>query len=194
MTAWTVLEEACEEALSTAGIGRRFKENLDKAVSNAGLPQIDWGSGIWQRVLVLRRARKSYVHPTGSPNLFSEVVEADFAIGAVRDAVKDIYARAGKQQPAWIYDDADRGWDGGMKGVAHATVIRRRANENPGDLLRITYIHEGKEYESEIRPYASDYEFLLDQLIASVTVPISEVRAYRGNDLLAARSLHTRGA
>ena len=34
-TAWTVLEMACEDALETPGIGRRFKENRDAATPRA---------------------------------------------------------------------------------------------------------------------------------------------------------------
>lgn len=49
-SAWTALETACEEALSVSGIGRRFKDNLNTAVSERGLPPLEWGEGIWQRV------------------------------------------------------------------------------------------------------------------------------------------------
>lgn len=48
--AWTALEIACQEALNTPEIGFRFKDNLDRAVADKGLPPLDWSKGIWQDV------------------------------------------------------------------------------------------------------------------------------------------------
>jgi hypothetical protein len=126
--------------------------------------------------------------------LFSEVAEGEFAISTVRDAVKDIYARARKLPLKWIDDDDDREWDGGIKDMADATVIRAGVDEESGDTLRLTYIYEGKEYESDVRPYDAGYEALLDKLVVAVNVPIAEFRAYRGSALLTVRKLHVRGA
>lgn len=39
-TAWTVFETACEDALSTSGLGNRFKEKLDQA--SLPLPYQRW--------------------------------------------------------------------------------------------------------------------------------------------------------
>jgi hypothetical protein len=45
-TGWTALEMACEQALETNGIGRRFKENLNAAISEKSLPPLNWGTGV----------------------------------------------------------------------------------------------------------------------------------------------------
>lgn len=148
---------------------------------------------MWANVLRLHAARKSYVHPTGQANLFSESAEAEFAISAVRDAVKDIYARAGREHPGWIDDDEDRGWDGGVGGVAHLSVRRAGVDEEV-DPLRVTYIYKGEEYESEVRPFDPGYEKVLEELVERLNVPVSEVRAYRGAQLLRSRKLHMRGS
>ena len=80
-TAWTVLEMACEDALETPGIGRRFKENLDAACAERATSPLDWGSGVWQRVSRLHQMRKEFVHINATQDrLFPESQDADYAI------------------------------------------------------------------------------------------------------------------
>ncbi len=101
ITAWTTFEMACEDALNTTGIGRRFKDRLDDALAKVGLPAIDWGSGLWQRVARVHQFRKDCVHRNPSHQaLFPEASVADEAITTLRSAMADIYTRAGNVPPA----------------------------------------------------------------------------------------------
>ena len=42
ITAWTVLEIACQDALEEKNISYRFKQNLDKAIAAKSLPKLNW--------------------------------------------------------------------------------------------------------------------------------------------------------
>ena len=89
--AWTVFETACEDALCITGLGNRFKETLDQAISAASLPPLDWSRGLWQKVLNIYRLRKEYVHVALPQNrLFAEIAEANHADDLLeRAGIKD---------------------------------------------------------------------------------------------------------
>jgi hypothetical protein len=158
-TSWTVLEMACEHALQTNGIGRRFRENLNSALSQLGLASIDWGSGTWQQIAELHRVRKELVHVNPSQaSLFMDAVSADTAIVTIRNAIKDIYVRAGGSAPRWLEDDDDRGWDSGLGASAHATAIHAGANPHSPDAIRIGYVYKDKEYINSVFPSGTDPE------------------------------------
>jgi hypothetical protein len=181
---------ACGDALATSGIGRRFKENLDQAVSDAGLSRLDWSSGVWQRVRALQDARRSCVHLNISQaDLFAPATSATEAIACVRDAIAAIYSHASKPVPNWVGDDGDRarGFHVCATATAHASVIRVGVNPDAPDTIRIAYVHEGKEHVSSYLPAGTDPEPELDVLIGAVTDPISSVRAYRGSALIVER-------
>lgn len=193
-TSWTVLEMACEHALQTNGIGRRFRENLDGALSELGSASIDWGSGTWQQVAELHRVRKELVHINPSQaSLFMDAVTADTAIVTIRSAIKDIYARAGDSAPIWVEDDDDRGWDSGRKASAHMTAIHAGVNPQSPDAIRIGYVYKDKEYISSVFPSGTDPESKIADLIQNIRVPISHVLAYEGQTLLVNRELSMRG-
>jgi hypothetical protein len=196
ITAWTALEMACEDALAKQGIGHRFKENLDQALATAGLPPIDWGRGLWQRVEKIHRFRKACVHgyPTDQ-ELFAEVALADDAITTLREAIYDIYSRTGKAAPAWGLDDHDRGWDGpaGDRDVAHLTAARQGADERDPEVIRVAYVHKDREYVSDVLPAGSDPAPYVDHILATMLSPISAVRIYRGSTLVSERELPMRG-
>jgi hypothetical protein len=110
-TAWAVLEMCCREALEEEKIGYRFKEDLNEAISKKGLKEIDWGSGIWQKVLELKETRRKYTHVNISQDeLWPEEEIADKAISIVRDASKNIYQLSNVPIPKWLDDDANNGW------------------------------------------------------------------------------------
>jgi hypothetical protein len=158
-TAWTVLEMACEEALETTGIGRRFKENLDHACVAKGGGAINWGSGVWQRVTALHEARKDFVHINATQEkLFPEFGEADDAISIVRDAATDIFARAGKSCPSWLRDDDDKGWDHGSQSRADVSSVHLGVDPQGEDTIRISYEYKGREYDSNFLPPGTDHE------------------------------------
>jgi hypothetical protein len=61
-SAWTAFELACEDATGAKGLGYRFKDKLDGALSAKGIA-LDWGQGLWQQVLLIHKLRIEYVHP-----------------------------------------------------------------------------------------------------------------------------------
>jgi hypothetical protein len=193
-TAWTVLEMACDAALETTGIGRRFKKNLNEACEQKKAAQIDWRSGVWQRVITLQKVRKDFVHINASQAaLFPEVEEADRAITTVRDAIADISARVGKPLPDWLRDDDDRGWDRGPMSMAHAQVIHGGVDPAGNDTVRISYEYKDEEYDSDFCPPGTDPKPLVERLLKTVRIPITAVRAYSGRNLIYERKLQMRG-
>jgi hypothetical protein len=194
-TAWTVLEMACEEALGASGIGRRFKENLDAACVEKGVAAISWGAGVWQRVAALHGARKDFVHINATQEkLFPPSTDADDAISIVRDAVSDIFARAGKACPPWLQDDDDKGWDSGQRTMGHLAEDHRGGDPQGADTIRISYEYKGREYDSALLPAGEDHGPHIEALIQNLRIPVSAVRAYKGKALLYERKVEMRGA
>jgi hypothetical protein len=193
-TAWTVFETVCEDALGATGLGNRFKEKLDEAISALSLPPLDWGKGLWQKVLNVYRLRKEYVHVALPQNrLFADVAEANDAISILREAVKAIYQHAGKTPPNWVDDDRDRGWDDGGGSFGVLTIRRQNTDETHPDVVKIAHLYRGHEYVSEILPPGTDPEPYIASLLRNTTVPISAVRIYRGHTLVEDRPIPMRG-
>lgn len=140
------------------------------------------GSGLWQDVLDVYQMRKDYVHPgVAQERLFAPVGEAERAIAVLRLAIKDVYVRTGTPEDAWPNDDEDP-VDPHKGSSAHATAIRAGASKESG--IRICYVVLGREYESEIARPDADHIALMEDLLRQIRVPISAVRAYRGDDLI----------
>ena len=111
-TAWSVLEMCCRDALEDNNIGNRFKDDIKTAISKKELKQIDWGVGIWQKVLNLKESRRKYTHINiPQEDLWPNIELADNAISIVRDAAKDIYQLAGKDIPKWLDVDSASSWN-----------------------------------------------------------------------------------
>ena len=194
MTVWTVLEMACENALETSGIGYSFQRRLDEECSKKAVPPIDWGSGIWQRVSSVHRARKDFVHINATQEtLFPGFDEADRAISTIRDAINDIFLRAGKSPPDWLADDDDRGWDRGSGSMAHAQVTHAGADPNGTETVRISYEYKDREYVCGVWPAGTDHDPLVDQLLRNLRIPVTAVRAYRCNAKIYEQRLQMRG-
>ena len=193
-TAWTAFETVCEDALSTTGLGNRFKEKVNEAILGLSLAPLEWGKGLWQKVLGVYQLRKDYVHVAPPQNrLFANVSEADDAINVLRDAIKAIYIHVGKTPPIWIDDDYDRGWDDGGGSFGHPTIRRQNTDENHPDVVKVAYVYGGNEYVSDILPPGSDPEPYIAHLLSNSRVPISAVRIYRGKLLVEDRSVPMRG-
>jgi len=192
-SAWTAFELACEDATSATGLGRRFKEKLDAAIRSKGIAPLDWGQGVWQQVRQIHQLRKDYVHPAiPQERLFAQVGEADKAITVLRSAIRDLYARLGNPSPEWIEDDGNPTLPTGLHG--HATLIRAGVQSDDPNTIRITYAFQGTEYNSDFLPPGTDPSpFMLD-LIRKILVPISAVRAYRGETLLEEIRIKMRGS
>jgi hypothetical protein len=197
--AWTVLETACNDALDVTDIGYSFRKNLDRAVEQKKLPSLDWSQGIWKDVTNLQQLRKEFVHQGISDrNRFAEASQADMAIDVCRRAIKAIYAHTGKPAAAvWVDDDFDPGFDID-KGLSisisgDCMLIEAGADPNHRDTIRAAYVYKDKEHISGCYPVGTDHKPLIDDLVRSIRVPISAVRAYRGNELLEERKLLMRG-
>jgi hypothetical protein len=192
-TAWTVLEMACQDALEDNQISYRFKQTLDKAIENKSLPKLNWGSGIWQKVTKMQKLRNDYIHRFANESkLFPEANVADNAIDVIRKAVTDIYLHTGNDSPKWILDDKDPGWDKGSS-FARATVIRKGANPDDPQTIRIKYIYKGREHESEILPPDADWQKYYEEFLEGIRAPISKIIVYRGSKILKEASLPIRG-
>lgn len=192
-TAWTVLEMACQDALEDKDISYRFRQNLDNAIETKSLPKLDWGTGIWQEVRQIQELRKDSVHRfADESNLFPEAEIADKAVDVVRRAVADIYCHTGNIIPKWISDDKDPGWDKGGRFV-DASVIKKGANPNDPEIIRIKYVYKDREHESDILPPDADWQSYYEDFLEKIRAPISKVIVYQGNNVLKEQDLSIRG-
>lgn len=189
-SAWTAFEAACLDATGVPGLGMRFKDRLNEAFAKIGVNRPDWGKKPWQSVARIYDLRIEYVHAsTTQDRLFAPVSELDDAITVLRSAIKAVYGMANKPVPDWPDDDEDFVVGGDS---AHATVIGAGA-EGPA-AIRIAYVMRGKEFTHEIRAAASDPELLMDRLLKGLNVPVSHIRAYRGEELVDEWKLNMRGS
>jgi hypothetical protein len=194
-TGWTALEMACEQALETTGIGRRFKDNLNEAIQAKKLPPLNWGIGVWQELLEVHKLRKNFVHINlDQEKLFPETVDAEKSLRTLRNAIKEIFVHAGKNPPEWVEDDQDRGWDTGKKSFINLTVTRAGANINDPACFKVAYIHKDKECITEILPPNADYMPVVETLLKNIKMPITSIIVYRGNEIVFKRELKMRGA
>lgn len=196
-SAWTAFEATCEVALETSGLGNRFKDRFDEAAQKKGLSSIDWGSGLWQKVLETYQLRKDYTHPrVPQGRLFAPADEADRAISTLRDATRSLFQALSQDAPKWVYEDKADGWQGRgvSRGMAHATLIKAGADEDDPGTIRVVYVYKGKEHITDVLPAGSDPQPFIDRLIAGIIVPISEVRVYKGPNLVDKRKINMRGS
>jgi hypothetical protein len=189
ISACTALEMGCCDALAIPEINR-FKEDVNAALRQARKTAIDFGSGLWQRILKIRDSRHEYAHSGVSiSDRFPSVSVAEDAIAKIREAIRDIYIRAGKQIPAWANLDASGGWPQtrGFGMSAHLTVLRGPIDKNNPDVFNISLVTPtGEEKETIWLPAGTPEEDIMDeieQLIGRLNVPFKEVRVYRGQDL-----------
>lgn len=195
--AWTAFETAISELLNAHRLGGRFREKLDEAISNAGLPALNWGSGIWQEVGVLNQRRVDYVHRTSvNIDLMPDSSAADSALKTIRDALTDLHAKANAQSPPWLTDDSDRGWMGSAasKSSVYGTGIHAGVNPESPDTLRVVYRDARGEHVHGYHPSSADPEQLARQLLNGLNTPVSYIRVYRGELLELDWSLRMRGA
>ena len=192
-SAWTAFEMACLEATGAPELGIRFKDRLSEAIDHIGGKRPDWSQGLWQRVLTLYGNRKDYVHG-GIPQerLFAEVVEAETAITVAREAVKAVFALAGKGAPDWVDDDANPEAPRG----AHAFGTVTRAGVDPLDpnRVRVAFWFDGRERECEVMPPGSDPIPVMEGVLKETLVPLSRICAYRGDDLIEDWVVRMRGS
>lgn len=194
-TAWTAFENYATDLLSAQGLGMRFKERLDNAVSAKGLAKLDWGSVIWQRVMAVYQLRKDFTHVAAITNLAvlrPPIADAEKAIETMRDAVKALAAHAGAASPPWVEDDGAAGFGARTGDFAACVLTMAGADPEHPETVRITYVWEGQEYVDAYAPPGTAWEPLLDRLQRALNVPATTIRAYRGQVLLSERLLNAR--
>jgi hypothetical protein len=183
---WTALEIACQEALRKTDIGYRFKENLNQAIADQGLPALNWSQGVWQDVRRLQELRKSYVHRFASlADMFPDSSVADDAITVVRTAIGCIFDHASLSRPAWINFDQSHGWAGrsGVSDSASATLVSAETSFDDPSAVRIFFVANGVEHLSSVHPRGFSYASEVESLVRAVQIPISAVRVYEGPTL-----------
>jgi len=199
LSACSALESACAAYLGRP-VGWNFKDDVNAACDALGVPRPDWGQGTWQRVLAVRVRRNGYVHlAVPQQQLFSPVTEAEEAIDVMRAAVLDLAAKTGHAAPAWVLDDEDIGSALGsrvvFRSMGYCTAVHAGAEDGTPDVIRLCYVHEGREHENERLAPDPDFdpEPALQALAKRVRVPVSAVRAYRGDELILEIALNMRG-
>lgn len=182
------------QALNDESIGHRFKEDVNNAVSNLGLSEVDWGKGIWQKILQLKEVRKKYIHT--NPNrdkLFLDCSLSDYYVYGIQQGIIAIYEHAEKPLPKWVYYFDDRGWDYGEGSIAHGTVIREGANEEDTNSIIVKYVYKGKEYKSEILPPNADYLSVVSDIADNIRIPITHIKVYQRCEVIFEKQVIMRG-
>ena len=187
MTAWIALEIACQDALEEPKISYSFKDNLNKAIEEKSFAKLDWSKGIWQQVLQVQQYRKNCVHRfSQETDLFPDASMADDTIAIARQAIIEIYKHVGKNVPLWINDDTDQGWakKGGFSLFGNAYTTPPGLDEHAPDTIKVTYIYKDKENIREVLPAGTDPNPQVDRLIATIGLPISGIKVYRGKEVI----------
>ncbi|WP_127534463.1 hypothetical protein [Paenibacillus kobensis] len=96
------------QVLSDSKIGHRFREDVDRAISNLGLPKLNWGEGVWQKLLQLKDQRIKLVHSKQEQSdLFPEATVAENYVIVARDSIIEVFKHTGLNVPHWIRFDMD---------------------------------------------------------------------------------------
>lgn len=121
---------------------------------------------------------------------FPPIEVADEAIKTIREAIRDIYGRAGKASPKWVNLDESGGWPqtrGVGISMAHLTVSRG-GDPNAPDTYRIVLVTKTGEEKPTIYLAGTtpeeDLSEEVEDLLGRLKVPFSCVRVYRGQDLI----------
>jgi len=187
ITAWISLEIACQDALKESNISYSFKDNLNSAIASRSFPGLDWGQGVWQRVLELQALRKNCVHRFFTESdLFPEASVADFAIDVTRQAITEIYRHVGEAAPLWVNDNFDRGWasKGGFQLFGNIYSTPPGVDENAPDTIKIIYVYKDMECIREVLAAGTDPASHVDRLIETIGLPISGIKVYRGETVI----------
>jgi hypothetical protein len=183
ITAWTALEIAFQDALSSPSISYSFRKYVDQTVAEKNLPKINWGKGIWQRALKVQKLRKNITHRFLDENdLFPDAQPAVWVIETIRESIKQIYVHCSKTAPSWVNDDYDEGWTTGRMSI-HATGNSSPYRNLP-DAIKLSYVYKGLEYDYDFFAPNTDVSQPLENIFPGVGKAITAVRLYRGKDLL----------
>ncbi|MEK0315649.1 hypothetical protein [Cohnella sp. 56] len=195
ITGWTVLEMVFRQVLNDESIGYRFKEDVDRAIKNLGLPSFNWGEGIWQRILALKDTRKNFVHTNLEQNkLFLDTSVAIDYVKGIQDGILEIHKYTRTPIPQWILYDDDRGWDDGSESGIHILIERQGATKEDPQSIIVSYIYKGKEYPTEVLPANSDYLKTVTDMITNFRSPITGIKVYQEGKVIFETTLQMRGS
>lgn len=194
ITGWTVLEMVFRQVLNDENIGYRFKEDVDKAINNLGLPSINWGEGIWQRILTLKDIRKNFIHTKlDQEKLFLDTSVAINYVQGIQSAILEMYNYTQTPIPQWISYDDDKGWDDGRDPVTHVIVNRQGATKEDPQSIIVSYVYKGKEHPTEVLPADADYLKTVNDLISNIRYPITGVKVYQADKIIYEKAVLMRG-
>ena len=194
LSAWTTLEIACCDALGIEKLESDFKRSLDQEFDKKGMPRIDFGSGLWRDInSTVKGHRKLYTHfGVSLSDRFPPVSIAEDTIKNIRDAIRDIYGRAGKTHPKWVDLDHAGGWPErrgtGIGLSAHATVLHGGARPDLPGVINIALVTEQGEDKPTryLPPNTPDDEVFwwVEDYLGKLSVHFKAIRVYRGADLI----------
>lgn len=194
ISAWIVLEVACQDATGEKDISYKFRENLDSTLQSKFSISIDWKHGVWKQVSDLQGKRKKYMHQSISDLArFPKSTMAVKAIETVRQAVKDIYSMKGKAYPSWIDDDETNGFDRRESVSINANCVSDNAKKGDPETIEVYRVSEGQEIlECQFKDEAK-IESNFDRIIKNSNASISKVLAKRDGKVVAFRKVDNRG-
>lgn len=193
LSAWTTLEMACCDALGIPRLKDDFRRSLDDEFDNKNIPRLDFSSGLWQHInSTVKEHRRTFTHyGVKLSDRFPPLPIAEGAIAKIREAIHDIYARLGKQAPAWVDFDQSQGWpvQGGIvTGNLHVTLSDVGATpDTPGVVNIVLVTPQGEERPTRyLRPSASDHEIFwwVEDYLGKLNTPFRAIRVYRGETLI----------
>jgi hypothetical protein len=111
--------------------------------------------------------------------MFPPAKVAEDAIATARGAIVDIYARANKPDPDWVYIDASRGWDAASQfGIATISQAHFGTSFDDPNTTRVYLVIGGEEKLTSVFPPGHDATPTVEELLKSVKVPIEGIRVY----------------
>jgi hypothetical protein len=135
----------------------------------------------------VQQYRKNCVHRFSVENdLFPEATMADDTISTIRQAIIQIYNHVNKSIPYWVNDDTEQGYanKGGFRLFTNAYTVPPGLDEHAPDTIKITYIYKDSENIREVLPAGTDPNQYVDRLIATIGLPISGIKVYRGKEII----------
>lgn len=194
MSAWTVFEKCCADAVDDPNVTFRIRKRLPAAIAHKTQQNavLNWTDPLWQAVDDLREERNRYVHRAlVDADLFAPSDAAERAVVVVRSGVVEVYRLVGKAHPSWVECDMVPPRLGGS--MAWASVQHAGADADPRR-LRIVGLHGGSEWESRVLRSDEDPWPEVEALAKNTLVPISAIRIYEGPDLREELIVRMRGS
>lgn len=192
-SAWAAFEEEARSVLNLHHYGARFWDRFDSALTALGVAPPSRGSGLWQQMSEVYAERNKYLHLSivdQNDLLLSDAKSAETAISAIRQAVHDLHRMLNSTAPEWIDDDVLP-----QHQIASCLTVghQLRDVDDPRN-IRITYLYADRESTPSILPPDADPFPAMHEVIKNTIIPISRVRAYRADDVIAEISVKMRGS